>query len=65
MADELVGHLQTPGSPINQRTAAVRSGDDKDMAGITLFLASRAGAYANGAVVVVDGGVLIQQEASP
>lgn len=28
----------------------------KDMAGATLFLASRAGAYVNGAVWLVDGG---------
>ncbi|KAL7914240.1 hypothetical protein GGI35DRAFT_476065 [Trichoderma velutinum] len=66
MADELIGNLQAPGSanaPLNQRTGAARPGDGKDMAGVTLFLASRAGAYTNGTVVVVDGGVLAQQGA--
>jgi len=28
----------------------------KDMAGVIMFLASRAGAYVNGAVWIVDGG---------
>lgn len=35
-----------------------RMGDDQDMAGVLLFLASRAGAYCNGAVITVDGGRL-------
>lgn len=67
MADELIGNLQAPESaaiPINKQTGAARPGDEKDMAGVTLFLASRAGAYTNGTVVVVDGGVLAQQGAS-
>jgi NAD(P)-dependent dehydrogenase (short-subunit alcohol dehydrogenase family) len=34
-----------------------RIGADTDMAGITLFLASRAGAYINGAVIPIDGGL--------
>jgi NAD(P)-dependent dehydrogenase (short-subunit alcohol dehydrogenase family) len=29
------------------------------MAGIAIFLASRAGAYVNGAVIPVDGGISI------
>ncbi|KAF5382504.1 hypothetical protein D9615_003068 [Tricholomella constricta] len=33
-----------------------RTGTDEDMAGAILFLASRAGAYVNGAVWLVDGG---------
>ncbi|RDB18921.1 Gluconate 5-dehydrogenase [Hypsizygus marmoreus] len=33
-----------------------RTGTEEDMAGTTLFLASRAGAYVNGAVWLVDGG---------
>ncbi len=33
-----------------------RIGRDDDMAGIAVFLASRAGAYLTGAVVPVDGG---------
>lgn len=34
-----------------------RIGRDDDMAGIAVFLASRAGAYLNGAVIPVDGGI--------
>jgi NAD(P)-dependent dehydrogenase (short-subunit alcohol dehydrogenase family) len=35
-----------------------RLGDETDMAGQILYLASRAGAYLNGNVIVVDGGRL-------
>ena len=34
-----------------------RIGRDDDMAGIAVFLASRAGAYLTGAVIPVDGGI--------
>lgn len=34
-----------------------RIGRDDDMAGIAIFLAGRAGAYVNGAVIPVDGGI--------
>ena len=34
-----------------------RIGRDDDMAGIAIFLASRAGSYLNGAVIPVDGGI--------
>lgn len=34
---------------------ATRSGDEEDLAGVVLFLCSRAGGYVNGCVVVVDG----------
>ena len=37
---------------------AGRPGDEQDMAGAILFLASRAGAYVNGNVLVTDGGRL-------
>lgn len=35
-----------------------RLGDDQDMAGSILYLASRAGGYCNGSVIVTDGGRL-------
>ncbi len=35
-----------------------RMGDDSDMAGQILYLASRAGAYLNGNTIIVDGGRL-------
>jgi NAD(P)-dependent dehydrogenase (short-subunit alcohol dehydrogenase family) len=37
---------------------ATRSGDERDMAGVVLWLCGRAGAYINGMVVVTDGGRL-------
>jgi NAD(P)-dependent dehydrogenase (short-subunit alcohol dehydrogenase family) len=39
--------------------AMKRMGDEKDMGGTMLYLASRAGAYCNGAVLLVEGGRLI------
>jgi NAD(P)-dependent dehydrogenase (short-subunit alcohol dehydrogenase family) len=44
--DELAGH-----------TPRKRIGTPEDMAGVALYLASRAGAYVTGAVIPVDGGV--------
>jgi NAD(P)-dependent dehydrogenase (short-subunit alcohol dehydrogenase family) len=46
--NELVGHCPRG-----------RIGVPSDMAGIAIFLASRAGAYVNGAVIPVDGGISI------
>jgi NAD(P)-dependent dehydrogenase (short-subunit alcohol dehydrogenase family) len=34
-----------------------RVGRPDDMAGVALFLSSRAGSYVNGAVIPVDGGI--------
>ena len=36
-----------------------RIGTDDDMAGVAIYLASRAGAYVNGVVIPVDGGLCI------
>ncbi|KAI2628568.1 NAD(P)-binding protein [Hypoxylon sp. NC1633] len=35
-----------------------KAGDEKDMGGAIIYLASRAGAYCNGAIIVTDGGRL-------
>lgn len=37
-----------------------RIGEPEDMAGVALYLASRAGAYVTGAVIPVDGGICIK-----
>ena len=39
-------------------------GDEQDLSGAILFLASRAGAYCNGNVLVIDGGRLSVTPAS-
>ncbi|KAL4731579.1 hypothetical protein ACLX1H_000552 [Fusarium chlamydosporum] len=46
------GTVPTTVSPLR------RMGDEKDMSGTFLYLASRAGGYCNGTVIVVDGGRL-------
>jgi NAD(P)-dependent dehydrogenase (short-subunit alcohol dehydrogenase family) len=45
------GELIAESAPLN------RIGRPDDMAGVTLFLASRAGAYVTGAIIPVDGGI--------
>jgi NAD(P)-dependent dehydrogenase (short-subunit alcohol dehydrogenase family) len=37
-----------------------RIGEPEDMAGVAIYLASRAGAYVNGVVIPVDGGITIR-----
>ena len=44
---------------ISRRVPAARIGVDDDMAGVAIYLASRAGDYVVGHTVVVDGGVTI------
>lgn len=45
--------------PIDKSSVPLgRMGDELDMAGQILYLASRAGAYLNGNTIVVDGGRL-------
>ncbi|BBY57842.1 SDR family oxidoreductase [Mycolicibacterium sarraceniae] len=49
--------LDAFGDAIAASSPLRRIGRDDDMAGIAVFLASRAGAYVNGAIIPVDGGM--------
>jgi NAD(P)-dependent dehydrogenase (short-subunit alcohol dehydrogenase family) len=49
--------LKSFGKLIVESCPLKRIGEPEDMAGVTLFLASRAGAYVTGAVIPVDGGL--------
>jgi len=50
---------EVPVIPVDKSVVPLgRMGDEVDMAGQILYLASRAGAYLNGNTIVVDGGRL-------
>ena len=51
--------LESFGDAIVESCPLGRIGRPEDMAGIAIYLASRAGAYTNGAVIPVDGGTLL------
>jgi len=52
--------LITPkGDELLDRCPLGRFGDSEDMAGVAIYLASRAGAYVNGEVIRVDGGTIL------
>jgi len=42
-----------------------RAGQPEEIAGVLIYLASRAGAYTNGAVIPVDGGTHVSKGARP
>ena len=46
---------------VAQRIPAGRIGVDEDMAGVAIYLASRAGDYVVGQTIVVDGGVTLSR----
>jgi NAD(P)-dependent dehydrogenase (short-subunit alcohol dehydrogenase family) len=50
----------TPGRVPAQFIPLQRMGNDQDMAGTILYLISKAGAYCNGLVIVIDGGRLLR-----
>ncbi len=54
--------IRRDGHPFNEfiinRTPAGRWGDPADLAGATVFLASRASDFVNGQIIYVDGGIL-------
>lgn len=56
---QMMAHtLETMGDRIRKSNPRKRIGTPEDMAGVAIFLASRAGAYVNGAVIPVDGGIV-------
>jgi len=61
-ATEQTAPIRVNGHPFNDfiinRTPAGRWGDPEDLAGTTIFLASKASDFVNGQVVYVDGGIL-------
>jgi len=50
--------LESYGDSIISRCPLGRIGSPEDVAGACIFLASRAGAYVNGAVMALDGGII-------
>ncbi len=54
--------LDTFQERIEQSCPLKRIGTPDDMAGVAIYLASRAGAYVNGAVITVDGGLSISDK---
>ena len=52
--------LRTFGDAIINSCPLKRIGTPEDMAGIAIYLSSRAGAYVTGAVIPVDGGILVK-----
>ncbi len=49
--------IRRAGDAMARSNPSGRIGEPEDMAGAAIFLASRAGAYVNGAVIPVDGGI--------
>ena len=49
--------LKSSGTAIAARAPLRRIGRPDDMAGVVVYLTSRAGAYVTGAVIPVDGGI--------
>ena len=52
--------LREQGEIIKASIPLGRIGTPEDVAGASIFLASRAGAYVNGATIPVDGGSIVR-----
>ena len=52
--------LREQGEIIKASIPLGRIGTPEDVAGTCIFLASRAGAYVNGATIAVDGGSIVR-----
>ena len=58
-ASEMNRDARDHGQEVARRIPAGRIGTDEDMAGVAIYLASRAGDYVVGQTIVVDGGVTL------
>lgn len=58
-ASEMNRDARDHGDDVARRVPAGRIGTDEDMAGVAIYLASRAGDYVVGQTIVVDGGVTL------
>jgi NAD(P)-dependent dehydrogenase (short-subunit alcohol dehydrogenase family) len=58
--DMMAPMLNTIGDQIVAGVPLGRMGGAEDIAGVAVMLASRAGAYMTGAIIPVDGGVLVR-----
>mgnify|MGYP001828115220 FL=1 len=52
------GIAETMGEEIRRYVPLKRWGEPEDMAGVAIYLASKAGAYVSGAIIPVDGGIV-------
>ena len=50
------------GEDLKKNSLLGRAGEAEDIAGIAIYLSSRAGAYVDGAVIPVDGGTIVNQQ---
>ena len=61
-ATDQTAPIRADGHPFNEfivnRTPAGRWGNPEDLAGVTIFLASKASDFVNGQIIYVDGGIL-------
>jgi NAD(P)-dependent dehydrogenase (short-subunit alcohol dehydrogenase family) len=52
------GIAEAMGEEIRRHVPLKRWGEPEDMAGVAIYLSSRASAYVSGAVIPVDGGIV-------